>query len=285
MTQPEPNNNITCVSCQHEFTGTFCPNCGEKVLNRKELTVSYFLTQIIGELAFWDTKFFKTVKLLILKPGFLVREFNHGRRNLYTKPVQLFFIANLIYFFFQPVDTFNTQFVYQVSGQKYSAMALNQAKQKATERSITLEELNDIYNPKSSAYSKLFLVIMVLFFAVAVHLFNMKKGLFYENMIYAFNFMALILLGLFFIVAYIFKAVFLGVEYFVEIPLSVNVNAWWFSLILVLYLASTLYQMQRTIYNDRHWVSILKGIGLTLSFIVCVLVYRFFLFEVTLNSI
>ncbi|MCB9249683.1 MAG: DUF3667 domain-containing protein [Ignavibacteriales bacterium] len=44
----------------------------------------------------FDSKFFRSLKFLITKPGFLTNEFLNGRRVKYIKPFQLFIILNLL---------------------------------------------------------------------------------------------------------------------------------------------------------------------------------------------
>jgi hypothetical protein len=48
---------------------------------------------------YFDSKFFKTLIPLITKPGFLVNEYNNGKRNKYLTPVKLYFFLSFLYFF------------------------------------------------------------------------------------------------------------------------------------------------------------------------------------------
>jgi uncharacterized protein DUF3667 len=50
----------------------------------------------------FDTRFLRTLKLLFTKPGELSNAYFHGGRSRYTKPLSLFIIINLIFFFVQP---------------------------------------------------------------------------------------------------------------------------------------------------------------------------------------
>jgi hypothetical protein len=45
-----------------------------------------------------DGKFFRTVRFLFTRPGFLTKEFNAGRRVAYTQPFRLYIFASLLYF-------------------------------------------------------------------------------------------------------------------------------------------------------------------------------------------
>jgi eukaryotic-like serine/threonine-protein kinase len=45
-----------------------------------------------------DSKIFRTVKLLLLKPGFLTREYFEGRRVRYVSPIRLYLVFSVLYF-------------------------------------------------------------------------------------------------------------------------------------------------------------------------------------------
>jgi uncharacterized protein DUF3667 len=45
-----------------------------------------------------DSKIFRTVKLLLLRPGFLTREYFEGRRVRYVSPLRLYLVFSVIYF-------------------------------------------------------------------------------------------------------------------------------------------------------------------------------------------
>ena len=80
-----------CLNCQHslEEKDIYCPNCGQKALP-ENLTLKYFLLEFLSNYFSFDSKFFNTVKPLVLKPAFLSLEFIEGRRVRYINPIQLF---------------------------------------------------------------------------------------------------------------------------------------------------------------------------------------------------
>jgi hypothetical protein len=57
---------------------------------------------VLGEFTHFDTKFLRTLKVLLLKPGELSRAYFHGGRSRYTKPLTLFVIINVLFFLLQP---------------------------------------------------------------------------------------------------------------------------------------------------------------------------------------
>lgn len=70
-----------------------------------------------------DAKVWRTFRALFIRPGALTVEYMEGRRSHWLRPVQLFLLANLIYFFVQPYTGFsgyNTPLQSHVSRQVYS---------------------------------------------------------------------------------------------------------------------------------------------------------------------
>jgi hypothetical protein len=88
-----------CLNCHQEFYNQFehCPHCGQQ---NKPLTLSfrYFLHDFISGSFNIDSKIFRTLKLLITRPGLLPKEFLAGKRTKYIPPVRLYLIISLVYF-------------------------------------------------------------------------------------------------------------------------------------------------------------------------------------------
>jgi uncharacterized protein DUF3667 len=53
---------------------------------------------LVHEFLHVDSKIFRSVKLLLLKPGFLTREYFEGRRVRYVSPLRLYLVFSVIYF-------------------------------------------------------------------------------------------------------------------------------------------------------------------------------------------
>lgn len=87
-----------CASCGQPLTGRYCAHCGEKVLDADAQTVRHFITHTLAdELVHLDGKFWRTLRSLMFRPGFLSEEFSAGRRRLYLRPVRLLIAAIITY--------------------------------------------------------------------------------------------------------------------------------------------------------------------------------------------
>lgn len=82
--------------------GTYCSQCGEKKLSAKDYSLAHLVEEAIDGFTHFDTRFLRTLKLLFTKPGALSNAYFHGGRSRYTKPLSLFIIINVIFFFLQP---------------------------------------------------------------------------------------------------------------------------------------------------------------------------------------
>jgi len=90
-------NIITCPNCGHRHSGNYCPNCGQstKELNRP---FGEMFKDLMDTLFEFDTRFIKSIKPLLLKPGFLTLEYVAGRRATYYPPFKLFIFISIFLF-------------------------------------------------------------------------------------------------------------------------------------------------------------------------------------------
>ncbi len=90
----------TCPNCQHKFKKEFdyCPHCGQA--NRDlNLNFRFVFSEFLSANFNLDSEILLTLKLLLLKPGMLSREFLAGKRTKYISPIRLYLLISLVYFF------------------------------------------------------------------------------------------------------------------------------------------------------------------------------------------
>jgi Protein of unknown function (DUF3667) len=100
-----------CLNCGATVQGRYCHVCGQENVEPKE-TFWHMVTHFINDITHFDGSFFTTVKDLLIKPGFLSKEYMKGRRASYLHPVKMYFFTSGIFFllffsFFSP-HTFNS---------------------------------------------------------------------------------------------------------------------------------------------------------------------------------
>jgi hypothetical protein len=77
--------------------GRYCQVCGQENLEPKE-TVWHLVSHFLNDVTHFDGKFFATLRLLLLKPGFLSSEYIRGRRASYLHPIRMYVFTSAIFF-------------------------------------------------------------------------------------------------------------------------------------------------------------------------------------------
>jgi hypothetical protein len=81
--------------------GRFCVDCGQD-LGAHDGSLRHFAHELVHEVAHVDTRILGSLRLLVLRPGFLTAEYFAGRRARYLRPLQTFAIINLLFFLVGP---------------------------------------------------------------------------------------------------------------------------------------------------------------------------------------
>jgi hypothetical protein len=79
------------------LVGPFCANCGQKS-QPLDPRLSDFLHEFFHELFHLDGKILKSMKQLLIAPGFLTRELFEGRRTRWVTPIRLYLAFSVLYF-------------------------------------------------------------------------------------------------------------------------------------------------------------------------------------------
>ncbi len=187
---------MTCQTCGHPHQENFCPNCGEKHHDPHHLTFRHFAEETLEGFTHVDHRFFRSVRALLFKPGFLTAEFVRGRRVPYMLPLPLFLVCNLLFFFFQtnnafnqPIDSFTQYKPYTYFNTKQTAERVLDASGKSD------REFAGQFNATMTTASKAYLFVLVPVFALLLALFFVsKKRTFIEHLLFATHFYSFVLL-------------------------------------------------------------------------------------------
>ncbi len=97
-----------CLNCGTIVQGRYCQHCGQENVVLKE-TFWHMVTHFFYDITHFDSNFFHTIHHLILRPGFLSKEYMIGRRASYLHPIKMYVFSSAIFFllffsFFNPSD-------------------------------------------------------------------------------------------------------------------------------------------------------------------------------------
>lgn len=190
----------TCASCGATHTGRYCPACGERRLETADRTLVVLFRSAFEAITDLDSRVWRTLKTLAIRPGELTEKFRIGSRRPYLSPIQLFLTANLVYFLAQPLtgyNSFNSSLSLQVNDQFYSkSLAVDSmVAEKRTELGIDEEAFRMLYNNQSEVLAKSLIILMVPFIALTLALITIGSSrLLVDHMVFVLHFLSFELL-------------------------------------------------------------------------------------------
>jgi hypothetical protein len=179
-----------CPNCGTalEQSWNFCYNCGQEHSSAQELTLNNFVRSTIPDILNIDGKFFKTIKLLLTKPGFLTLEYLQARRASYTLPTQLYFVIAAVFF----IVSINLDFSTDVLIQQIPQIA-KLVGQKAQENNLPVEIIKQQIDNTLENFIPVYTFFMVIFFAFCLKVLY-PHWYYVEHLIFSLHFIAYFLI-------------------------------------------------------------------------------------------
>jgi hypothetical protein len=87
-----------CENCGAELAGPHCAQCGQAAIDYRR-SFRHVIVDVLDSFLNWDSKFFATIGLLVVKPWRLTNEFLAGKRVRYLHPLRLYLLASILFFF------------------------------------------------------------------------------------------------------------------------------------------------------------------------------------------
>lgn len=266
-----------CFNCDSSIKGVFCHNCGQRIRDNSDRSLSRLLGEVFNNVFFFDNRFFISIGYLIRFPGRMTVEFLEGKRKKFISPVTLFLFVNLVYFLVNPLSDYSISLYDQIYAQPYSG---NWIKELVISK-IQNEGLNEqayiaAYQNTSDNISKSIMILNVPLIALFVYLMSFKRRRFYfDSLIFAFHFFTLFLISWISLDWADVLIDFLHDQQF-EIVSSITFHTFTFGIPFVYAILSI-----NKFMNVRWYWSILIGFGIMLGVLFTNFFYRLIIFFLT----
>lgn len=193
MQEDKDNISHICQNCGFDLSGNYCSNCGQEgkaVLNRSVISL---LHHFFEELFVWDSRFFRSVKYLFIRPGFLTHEYISGRINRYISPLKMFLFTSFVLFFIM-IKSDPDQYSGLVTGAGKDDLLeeyiLDQKNRSSYSEEVYINNFNDQFNDNITLY---IFIIMFLFSLLLKIIYITKKYYYSEHIVFTLHFFTFVL--------------------------------------------------------------------------------------------
>jgi len=139
-----PEQRLThCENCGAPLTGEFCAQCGQHAIDYRR-SILRVLWDAADSFLNWDTKFLKTLVMLLTRPWELTNDFNAGKRARYVHPLRLYLIASIIFFLLARAINLNSPDSVELTAQDRAELATDLSKLTGPDSPLTPEQREKI---------------------------------------------------------------------------------------------------------------------------------------------
>jgi hypothetical protein len=178
-----------CTNCGGA-SAEYCAACGERQPGHHDLSVAHFAHDVVHEFVHLDSKLFRTLRDVVVKPGFLTAEYFAGRKSRYISPLRLFLtlfaLQFLAFTFYQPAAVYTVR-----SFERFdNAGALTRLVEKrAAKRHLTREEFEDRLDERWHHNYSLLQLMNIAGLAIVLKVLHRKRYL-AEHLVFAAHYLA-----------------------------------------------------------------------------------------------
>jgi hypothetical protein len=272
----------TCPTCKHAVATSYCPSCGERPYLASDLTLRGLFDQAVLALTSIDGRFISSVRRLIGRPGELTVAYLEGRRKANVGPVQLFLIANALFFFIESLtggSVFTTPLNSHLHTQPWSPVAEVLVSHRLAATHTTLEAYAPVFDHAIAVNARALIMIMALSFVVAPSVLFHRTRPLVAHALFSLHFYAFLLLLLCVATAVPLVDRWLGGAGFASEGLDHAI-----SVALLAVCGLYLYFATGEVYGATGARRVLKVVALTVSVGTLALGYRLLLLLITLYS-
>lgn len=183
-----------CQNCGNDLKGNYCFECGQKGTAAHDRSVKYILEHFFEELFVWDSRFFRSMKYLFTRPGYLTHEYISGRVVRYISPLKMFLFTSFVLFFI----------MIKSDSDQYKAMVIESTEEDDVIKEFILEkesesgQTNEMYvknfNDEVNDNITLYIFVIMFLFSIALALVYVTKKIYYsEHIVFTLHFFSFVL--------------------------------------------------------------------------------------------
>jgi hypothetical protein len=86
-----------CLNCGHVLHGQYCGVCGQRSSSRL-ISLWGLVAEGLGDLLDMDSRLWRTLRALLVRPGYLTAEYLEGRRARFMPPFRMYLAFSLLFF-------------------------------------------------------------------------------------------------------------------------------------------------------------------------------------------
>ncbi|GAB2768168.1 DUF3667 domain-containing protein [Salinimicrobium soli] len=88
-----------CLNCHHplDISDTYCPNCSQ-LNSTKKLAFNDFFNEFFAGIFAYDSRVYRTLGVLLFKPGKISKDYIEGKRVRYANPYRFYLSASILFF-------------------------------------------------------------------------------------------------------------------------------------------------------------------------------------------
>jgi hypothetical protein len=273
----------TCPGCGRRRATAFCPSCGEEKLRPRDLKVDDLARRIFAAFSSVDGKLMRSFRALLATPGALSGYYVAGERRSWLGPLQLFLIANALFFAVQSwthLAIFSSPLESHLHNQDWQEIARSMTAARLQARHETLAAFATVFDSAALLNAKALIILMALAFVPFLPLlYPGARRAFGAHVVFALHLYAFILLLMCVSILLAEVDLLLGGGGLASEPVDIAL-----SLFNLAACAVYLYPATGRFYGSRGAARIAKVAALTAAIGAIVLAYRFTIFLITLYT-
>ena len=104
---PLSESTHECAACGTEYQGNYCPRCGQSA-SVGRFSFKKALQHFLNVWGMGNRSMFRSLRDLVLRPGYMIRDYLSGMQSAYFPPFKMFFILFTFSLIIEQGITFNT---------------------------------------------------------------------------------------------------------------------------------------------------------------------------------